>query len=138
MLANTQGASSWPSRFTGAHQSFCTVSARFPGVTAGRRRRSILSKLRLAAWILAVVAMVAAGMAVANAKQQDRKDIQPPRAEYTVAAASAGAESAAVAGPRIAVPMLRRGGLGPLPDTLTLVVVGGLLLGLAAAVRRAP
>lgn len=93
-----------------------------------------MSKLRLAAGTLVVVAMVATGMVVAFAKQQERKDTQPARAEYTVAAASTGAEGAAA--PRIAVPMLRRGGLGPLPETLTLVVVGGLLLGLAAAVRR--
>jgi hypothetical protein len=79
--------------------------------------------------------MVMAGMAVAIAKQQERKDGQPVRPEYTVASTAA-ESAAAVAAPRIAVPLLRRGGLGPLPDTLTLVVVGGLLLGLAAAVRR--
>jgi hypothetical protein len=99
------------------------------------RRRSILSKLRLAAGILAVVATVAAGMAVTIAKQQERRDVQSARAEYTVASASTAAESAAVPGLRIPVPT-RRGGLSPLPDALTLVVVGGLLLGLAAAVRR--
>ncbi len=93
-----------------------------------------MSKLRLAVGILAVVAIAAAGTAVAMGKQQERKDTQTARAEYTVAAATA-AESAAGTGPRIAVPM-RRGTFGPLPDTLTLVVVGGLLLGLAAAVRR--
>jgi hypothetical protein len=98
------------------------------------RRRSILSKLRLAAGILVVVAVMTAGMGVAIAKQQQRKETQPTRAEYTVAAASTGESTGA--SPRMAIPMLRRGALGPLPDTLTLVVVGGLLLGLAAAVRR--
>jgi hypothetical protein len=121
----------------GVHQQSCSgFRALFPIWTAGpvRSRRSILSKLRLAAGILAVVATLVAGVAVAYASQQERKEGQPPRAEYTVA--STAAESGAVATPRIAVPMLRRRGLGPLPDTLTLVVVGGLLLGLAAAVRK--
>ncbi len=93
-----------------------------------------MSKLRLAAGTLVVVAMVAAAVAVAIAKQQERKDVQPARPEYTVAAAST-SESASVVGPRVAVP-IRSGALGPLPETLTLVVVGGLLIGLAAAVRR--
>jgi hypothetical protein len=99
------------------------------------RRRSNLSKLRLGAAVLAVVAVVAAGMVVVIARQQDRRDGQAARAEYTVAAASAAAGSPAATGTRIAVP-LGVGALGPFQDTFTLVVVGGLLLGLAAAVRR--
>ena len=45
------------------------------------------------------------------------------------------AEAGVAVGARVVVPM-RRGALGPLSETLTLVMVGGLLLGLAAAVRR--
>ncbi len=94
-----------------------------------------MSKLRLVAVILAVVAIVAGGMSVAAAKQQERKDGQAARAEYTVAAASTSAEAGVAVGTRVVVP-IRRGALGPLSETLTLVMVGGLLLGLAAAVRR--
>lgn len=94
-----------------------------------------MSKLRLVAAILAVVAIAAGGMAVATAKQQERKESQAVRPEYTVAAASTTAEAGVAVGARVVVPM-RRGALGPLSETLTLVMVGGLLLGLAAAVRR--
>jgi hypothetical protein len=91
-----------------------------------------VSKLRLAVGILAAVAFLAAGMAVVVARQQDRRDRRPAAGvEYTVAAATA----AEAAPGRVMLPV-RRGTMGPFPETLTLVAVGGLLLGLAAAVRR--
>lgn len=93
------------------------------------RRRLFVGGIAFCAVALAITAAVfAAGV-------QERRDPQPTRVEYTVASASSVAETTAVAAPRVAVPM-RRGDFGPVPETLTLVMVGGLLIGLAAAVRR--
>lgn len=72
----------------------------------------------------------------AGATHQDRKAPQSSRVEYTVASNSAAgaAEAGSPGGGRVAVPTRRDP--GTLPETLTLVVVGSMLIGLAAAVRR--
>lgn len=124
-----------PRRAAARHRHYASFIVTFPG-----RRRFILSRPRLlVAGLLVCIVASTAGVVSLAARTQDRKDPQSPRVEYTVASASsaaAGAEAAgAVVGSRVAF-VARRAGLGPMPETLTLVIVGSMLIGLAAAVRR--
>lgn len=93
-------------------------------------------KLRL---VVGGVLFCALAMAVAAASAgptgEDRKNAPSARAEYTVASASGAAQVVPVDPSRVRG-SVRRPGLGGLSDTLTLVVVGSMLIGLAAAVRR--
>jgi hypothetical protein len=96
---------------------------------------AVLVKLRLAGGLLALVVLFGAA-SPADAVQPDRREPSKVRPEYTVAAASsASADAGGMVTPRVVV-AARRGGYGVLSETLTLVMVGSLLLGLAAAVRR--
>lgn len=83
-------------------------------------------------FIVGIALLVAVGIAAGTltAASQERKH-RLQHEGYAVAAASVsnpdGRPGVAIAGRR---------GIGPLPETLTLVFVGSLLIGLAAAVRR--
>lgn len=96
-----------------------------------------MSRLRLFfAGVLACAVVASAAVSLAAAPQ-DRREPVPTRVEYTVAAASSSRveADAPVVASRVGIPA-RRPGLGSVPETLTLVVVGSMLIGLAAAVRR--
>lgn len=86
-----------------------------------------------------VVAIAVAAVSLAGTAGQGR-EVKPAPAEYTVASAAGTTAAVAAGAPRASAPRLpgttRGQGRGPLPETLMLVVVGGLLIGLAAAVRR--
>jgi hypothetical protein len=92
----------------------------------------------LAAWRRTIfvglaVATVSVGTAGAAAS---RTDPQPATAEYRVAAASSTAvDPQPLADDSSGAPTHQKA-MGQLPETLTLVLVGGMLLGLAAAVRK--
>jgi hypothetical protein len=86
--------------------------------------------------ILALFALVVlvAGMAPASPSGvQRRREPRTVPVEYTVASSSAGTRSAGSG--RVAWSG-GRAALGPLSETLTLVLVGSMLIGLAAVVRR--
>lgn len=102
------------------------------------QRRFILraSTLRRSGIVSSCILLLAVSAISLRATTQERRDPQPTRVEYTVAsAASATAEAGAVVGGVVGVPARPRR-VGQLPETLTLVVVGTMLIGLAAAVRR--
>lgn len=82
--------------------------------------------------VVLVVAVFALASAAAARTAQDRHE--PAHVEYTVASASA-AESAAVAASPLPVETRHRS-FPAIPDSIALVAVGSLLMGLAAAVRR--
>lgn len=109
------------------------------------RRRFILLRARLFVGCavfctLALVATLAGGGVVPD---QGGKDSKPARAEFTVASTSASSSAAGGANAAttesavssVVVPS-RALPFGPVPPSLTLVVVGTMLIGLAAAVRR--
>lgn len=96
-----------------------------------------MSRLRLfLAGLLACIVVAPAAVSL-GAGPQDRREPVPARVEYTVASASSSSVEAdsPVVTSRVGLPA-RRPGSGSVPETLTLVVVGSMLIGLAAAVRR--
>jgi len=84
--------------------------------------------------LFGLVVLVARIAPAAPATVPPREESQTVRVEYTVASSSVAARSAGAVA-RVAWAG-SRAVAGPLSETLTLVVVGSMLLGLAAVVRR--
>ena len=106
-----------------------------------------MSRPRLLGYsVICVLALAVVAVSGAGTIAQGVKDSKPVTAEYTVAATSASAASgaeanaASAAGESAVVSrvVVNEGGLGqgPVPASVTLLLVGTMLIALAAAVRR--